>query len=403
MLYSSDEFVMHDIYNIDMLKAEVFGFYLDKNFYNKAGNDFFIVRSSSIAEQKRGIDLRLSSKKLKLDNVIVDEKCSFYYMNGGLDSFSLELSRISGDGWFLSDYCETEYYLLAWPYGDKDFDKHIKELFSNKEQYTNINDFIKHCRENGKLPHNDITGAEVMLISKFDIIDGLGEVLQQDRKAVLEFLKKQSSEMRHTDYRKEKKSSFVIQLGEGIKIKKSFCWWKHCSRCRDYSKCKGSKQHTKKTEPVNLIINKKLLGSWASYKAVVGHQTTGEEIPVAWKTLNETEIFRNSNRKPKRRPYLELYNEGLSISEIAKYNRVKMATVHRHLVQNLAEGKVDRKRLMGEYRFKMSDNRFNQIMAYIQDKDLSFLKPLVTDAPFTLEYWEVGLVRSSILAEKLQK
>ena len=91
--------------------------------------------------------------------------------------------------------------------------------------------------------------------------------------------------------------------------------------------------------------------------------------------------------KPVKKTYLDYFNEGLSAEEIAMAKNVKVRTVYENLLKYAEEGSLDHRSLMDKKRFDM-------IREYLQDKDLSFLTPLVDNAPFAVEYWEVKLVRS---------
>ena len=93
--------------------------------------------------------------------------------------------------------------------------------------------------------------------------------------------------------------------------------------------------------------------------------------------------------KPLKKSYLDYFNEGLSVEEIAVAKNVKVSTVYENLLKCAEEGSLDHRSIMDEKRFDM-------IREYLQDKDLSFLTPLVVNAPFDVEYWEIRLVRSYV-------
>lgn len=99
----------------------------------------------------------------------------------------------------------------------------------------------------------------------------------------------------------------------------------------------------------------------------------------------EKEAVKSS--KPIKKTYLDYYVEGLSVDDIAAVKNVKVNTVYENLLKCIEDGRLD-------YRSIISECRFNMIREYLQDKDLSYLTPLVENAPFSVEYWEIKLVRT---------
>lgn len=95
-----------------------------------------------------------------------------------------------------------------------------------------------------------------------------------------------------------------------------------------------------------------------------------------------------------KRPYFKLFNEGLSVQEIADRNNIKTASVYKHLIKKVEEGKVDYHRLMNDPDFKMSEKRFNMLKDYLHDKDMTLLKPIMQGANFQVDYWELELLRA---------
>lgn len=90
--------------------------------------------------------------------------------------------------------------------------------------------------------------------------------------------------------------------------------------------------------------------------------------------------------RPKRLPYLELFNDGLSIEEIAAKNDVTESTVYENLLKSINEGKLDYHRLM-------SDDRLHMIQNYLSQKESPYLRQLKDEAPFELDYWEIKLAQ----------
>ena len=101
---------------------------------------------------------------------------------------------------------------------------------------------------------------------------------------------------------------------------------------------------------------------------------------------NRAEEKANRPSKPQRMPYLALFNDGLSIEEIAVKNDVREATVYENLLKSIAEGKLDYHRLM-------SDDRLHMIQNYLNQKECQYLRQLKDEAPFNLDYWEIKLAQ----------
>lgn len=92
--------------------------YLDKYLYT---NEIFTraERTNSALTQINGSDIIISIPHLNINNAVVDEKASIYYINKDLKTFVLELSFLNSglnysDGWFVDSGLSTEYYLMQW-------------------------------------------------------------------------------------------------------------------------------------------------------------------------------------------------------------------------------------------------------------------------------------------------
>lgn len=92
--------------------------FLDKYLYTK---DIFskAERTNDENEQISGSDIIVSIPSLEIEDGIVDEKASIYYINKDLKTFVLEISFYNrngklNDGWFVDDSLSTQYYLIQW-------------------------------------------------------------------------------------------------------------------------------------------------------------------------------------------------------------------------------------------------------------------------------------------------
>jgi len=105
--------------------------YLDKHLYTK---DIFTKaqRTDSVEDQINGSDIIISIPSLGIDNAVVDEKASIYYINKDLRTFVLEISFLNrglhySDGWFINNSLLTEYYLMQWIKANIDDPWQVKE------------------------------------------------------------------------------------------------------------------------------------------------------------------------------------------------------------------------------------------------------------------------------------
>ena len=92
--------------------------FLDKHLYTK---DIFTraERTDNAYTQIEGSDIILTIPSLNIQDAVVDEKASIYYINKDLRTFVLEVSFLNRgyqiqEGWFVNDQLSTQYYLMQW-------------------------------------------------------------------------------------------------------------------------------------------------------------------------------------------------------------------------------------------------------------------------------------------------
>ena len=76
-------------------------------------------RTDNAYTQIEGSDIILSIPSLNIQDAVVDEKASIYYINKDLRTFVLEISFLNRgyqiqEGWFVNDQLSTQYYLMQW-------------------------------------------------------------------------------------------------------------------------------------------------------------------------------------------------------------------------------------------------------------------------------------------------
>ena len=102
----------------DMVAERELAKFLDKHLYTQ--NIFTKAeRTDDANSQIEGSDIILSIPSLNIQNAVVDEKASIYYINKNLRTFVLEISFLNRgyqiqEGWFVNDNLSTEYYLMQW-------------------------------------------------------------------------------------------------------------------------------------------------------------------------------------------------------------------------------------------------------------------------------------------------
>ena len=114
----------------DMSAEAQLSIFLDRYLYDRfphANRYASIQRICDKEEQLKGTDVRFTMKNGKVVNV--DEKAQLYYLNQNLPTFAFEVQFLRQDstaiGWLCNDQLNTDYYLLIWPFANKDTPKEI--------------------------------------------------------------------------------------------------------------------------------------------------------------------------------------------------------------------------------------------------------------------------------------
>ena len=109
----------------DMSAEAQLAAFLDKYLYDRfpdAQRYSSIERITDKREQLNGTDVRFTMKSGKVFNV--DEKAQLYYLNKNLPTFAFEVQflrhGIPTIGWLCNDRLDTDYYLLIWPFANRD-------------------------------------------------------------------------------------------------------------------------------------------------------------------------------------------------------------------------------------------------------------------------------------------
>lgn len=138
----------------DMSAEAQLALFLDKYLYERFPDIHrysSIKRISDKREQLNGTDVRFIMKDGRVFNV--DEKAQLYYLNKNLPTFAFEIQflrrGIPTTGWLCNDRLETDYYLLIWPFADRDTSSGIS--------------------------WRNFTKADCLMISKQDVLSFLAE------------------------------------------------------------------------------------------------------------------------------------------------------------------------------------------------------------------------------------
>lgn len=109
----------------DMSAEAELAFFLDKYLYDRFPNRqrySSIERIKNRREQLNGTDVRFSMKDGRVFNV--DEKAQLYYLNKNLPTFAFEIQFLRygapTTGWPCNERLQTDYYMLIWPFADRD-------------------------------------------------------------------------------------------------------------------------------------------------------------------------------------------------------------------------------------------------------------------------------------------
>ena len=114
------------------------GGFLDEHFYNDESifpkSKYKATRMEDKDLQKRGIDVTV--ERLDKESITrIDEKAAIHHINAGLQTFAFEITGTGGNpGWLVKDGIDTDFYLLAWIYANKE--KYpVNKLVNQKPPY----------------------------------------------------------------------------------------------------------------------------------------------------------------------------------------------------------------------------------------------------------------------------
>lgn len=117
--------------NKDMEAERELSKFLDNHLYIK--KEFTkAIRTDDALSQINGSDIVVSIPSLGIEDAVVDEKASIYYINKDLRTFVLEISFLNRgreytDGWFVNKTLLTQYYLMQWIKADIENPWEVKE------------------------------------------------------------------------------------------------------------------------------------------------------------------------------------------------------------------------------------------------------------------------------------
>lgn len=219
--------MMKSYRDIDTPNEHMLGEYLDEKFYSSDLFDGF-QRFTSQADQILGKDIIVTSKKLNLNNAIIDEKNSAHYVNKDIPTFAFELSAITKGGkerkgWLIDQNLKTEYYLLIWPFAD----------------LVNANDKVPIFKK--------VTKAKVLLIQK---------------KKLLEYLRSNGMRMNLLEFYSNEVRSQVTDQKQNENMKAKF-------KEKYNKKFWIQKSLGLAEKPINIVISRSELEKIAEYQATV--------------------------------------------------------------------------------------------------------------------------------------
>lgn len=109
----------------DMSAEAQLSIFLDKHLYERFPDMqrySSIERMTNKRDQLNGTDVRFTMKNGRVLNI--DEKAQLYYLNKNLPTFAFEIQFLRHGvptiGWLCNDRLDTDYYLLIWPFADRD-------------------------------------------------------------------------------------------------------------------------------------------------------------------------------------------------------------------------------------------------------------------------------------------
>ena len=199
----------------DKRKEELFGKWLDKNFYpnfNQIGGKkiLTIVRNDNESLQKKGVDVIANTSQG--EKIYIDEKAALHYINKNIPTFSFEIMNVTSKamGWLYNPNYITDYYLLAWPNAHDE---------SVPDEYA-------------------FTTSEVMVIRRENVIQLLEE----------KGLNPQSIKEHICKYYNRREQDNNIQIVDGVKLNFNL---------------------TLHEQPINLIISKRLLYQYKDFSGMI--------------------------------------------------------------------------------------------------------------------------------------
>lgn len=108
----------------DMSAEAELAYFLDRYLYDRFPNRqrySSIERIKNRRDQLNGTDVRFIMKDGRVFNV--DEKAQLYYLNKNLPTFAFEIQFLRygtpTTGWLCNERLQTDYYMLIWPFADR--------------------------------------------------------------------------------------------------------------------------------------------------------------------------------------------------------------------------------------------------------------------------------------------
>ena len=221
--------MVQSLYNkYDKPLEEMIGGFLDEHFYNDESiftkSKYKATRMEDKDLQKRGIDVTV--ERLDKESITrIDEKAAIHHINAGLQTFAFEITGTGGNpGWLVKDGIDTDFYLLAW-------------IYANKEKYP-VNKLV-----NQKPPYYENF--------KIEDLDYISCCLLQ-KNAIITFLKDRGFDKRH----------LLVKAGEMIGLN---CEYDGTNKKEGFY-FRFSRQLAER--PVNVVIYKNVLKELATIQNI---------------------------------------------------------------------------------------------------------------------------------------
>lgn len=129
---------MHAQRKIDMSCEQEFSEFLNANLYDRVTTSY--KRYTDLEHQYKGIDVIASfdfDDGHIIKNAIIDEKTQTHYINKNLQTNAFEISSIQKGtrltGWLLDNRLDTEYYLIVFPFSNKEWNKNNLRYFTKED------------------------------------------------------------------------------------------------------------------------------------------------------------------------------------------------------------------------------------------------------------------------------